>query len=74
MYNIQQMIQSGQNPQQIVTSILQKQQSPMTANLLALAQQGRVDEIEKIARNLVSAQGKDYDTEFRAFKSQMGFK
>lgn len=74
MYNIQQMIQSGQNPQQIVTSILQQQQNPMTANLLALAQQGRVDEIEKIARNLVSAQGKDYDTEFRAFKSQMGFK
>lgn len=74
MYNIQQMIQSGQNPQQIVTSILQKQQNPMTANLLTLAQQGRVDEIEKIARNLVSAQGKDYDTEFRAFKSQMGFK
>lgn len=74
MYNIIQMIQNGQNPQQIVMSILQKQQSPMAANLVSLAQQGKTQEIEQIARNIMAGQGKDFDTEFKAFKSQLGLK
>lgn len=74
MYNIQEMIRNGYNPQQIVTAILQKQNNPMAANLLTLARNGNVAEIEKIARNVTASQGKDFDTEFQAFRSQMGFK
>lgn len=74
MYNVQEMIRNGYNPQQIVTAILQKQNNPMAANLLTLARNGNVAEIEKIARNVVASQGKDFDTEFQAFRSQMGFK
>lgn len=74
MYNVQEMIRNGYNPQQIVTAILQKQNNPMAANLLTLARNGNVAEIEKIARNVTASQGKDFDTEFQAFKSQMGFK
>lgn len=74
MYNVIQMIQNGQNPQQVVMSILQKQQNPMAANLVSLAQQGKTKEIEQIARNIMASQGKNFDTEFQAFKSQLGLK
>lgn len=74
MYNVQEMIRNGYNPQQIVTAILQKQNNPMAANLLTLARNGNIAEIEKIARNVTASQGKDFDTEFQAFRSQMGFK
>lgn len=74
MHNVQEMIRNGYNPQQIVTAILQKQNNPMAANLLTLARNGNVAEIEKIARNVAASQGKDFDTEFQAFRSQMGFK
>lgn len=72
MYNVQEMIRNGYNPQQIVTAILQKQNNPMAANLLTLARNGNIAEIEKIARNVTASQGKDFDTEFQAFRSQMG--
>lgn len=74
MYNVIQMLQNGQNPQQVVMSILQKQQNPMAANLVSLAQQGKTQEIEQIARNIMASQGKNFDTEFQAFKSQLGLK
>ena len=46
-----QMIKSGQNPQQLVLSILEGQMSntPMGANLLNLAKNGKINEIEQIA-------------------------
>ena len=47
-------------------------QTPMGSNLLKLAKQGNTAEIEKIARNYVASQGKDYDTEFRAFRQRLG--
>lgn len=75
MYNVVQMLQQGQNPQQIVMSILQQQQNnPMAANLINLAQQGNTQELEKIARNITKEQGKDFDTEFKAFRQRLGFK
>lgn len=44
----------------------------MEANLLTLAKAGNGAEIEKIARNLVTQQGDNFDEEFNAFKSQWG--
>ena len=49
-----QMIKSGQNPQQLMLSILRGQayNNPLGKNLLNLAQSGRTDELEKVVRNL----------------------
>ena len=49
-----QMIKQGQNPQQLMLSVLQGQayNNPLGKNLLNLAQSGRTDELEKIVRNL----------------------
>ena len=48
--------------------------TPMGENLLALAKEGKTDEIEKIARNLCQQRGVDYDKEFNAFKQLIGVK
>jgi hypothetical protein len=55
-------------------SILQGQagQNPMSANLLALAQQGDGRGIEQIARNYFQSQGMDFDKEFIAFRQSLG--
>lgn len=67
------MIKGGQNPQQVMLNLLQQMQNtPMGVNLLNLAKQNRTADIEQIARNLVKQQGKDFDTEFRAFRQRTG--
>lgn len=70
-----QMIKSGQNPQQLMLNILQSNfsNSPMGANLLALAKQNKTTEIEMIARNLCKQRGIDYDTAFDSFKKNLGY-
>lgn len=69
-----QMIKSGQNPQQLMLSILAGQAgTPMGANLLNLAKSGNTKEIEKIARNLYSQQGgTNFDADFQAFRQMLG--
>ena len=71
-----QMIRSGQNPQQLMLSILEGQMAntPMGANLLNLAKNGQTKEIEQIARNLSNQQGIDFDKEFAAFCQMLGVK
>lgn len=69
-----QMIKNGQNPQQLILSVLEGQAgTPMGANLLNLAKNNQTAEIEKIVRNLYSQQGRDFDNEFKAFKQMLGF-
>lgn len=69
---IVQQIRRGQNPQQVMLNMLSRQNSPMSANLYNLIQQGRTGEIEQIARNIMKQQGKDFDTEFKAFRDSLG--
>lgn len=69
---IVQQIKRGQNPQQIMLNMLSQQTSPMSANLYNLIQQGRTGEIEQIARNIMKQQGRDFDTEFKAFRASIG--
>lgn len=76
--NLAQLIQnakSNANPQQLVLNALEKpmSSSPVGANLVQLAKEGKSAEIEKIARNILASQGKDFDKEFTAFKKQWGF-
>ena len=70
------MIKNGQNPQQLVLSMLENQMggTPMGNNLLQMARNGQSDDIEKFARNLFESRGLNLDKEFNSFKSQMGFK
>lgn len=70
------MIKNGQNPQQLVLSMLESQMggTPMGNNLLQMARNGQSDDIEKFARNLFESRGLNFDKEFNSFKSQMGFK
>lgn len=68
-----QMIRQGQNPQQLMLSILQQNSNtPLGANLYKLAQNGNTAEIEKIARNMCRERGIDFDTEFNSFKHMIG--
>lgn len=70
------MIKSGQNPEQLMLSILQGKayNTPLGKNLLNLAQQGRTDELEKVVRNIYAQQGgKDFDADFEAFKKSLGY-
>ena len=70
------MIKNGQNPQQLVLSMLENQMggTPMGDNLLTMARNGQSADIEKFARNLFESRGIDFDKQFTSFKSQMGFK
>ena len=78
MYNVNpmnliQMIRSGQNPQQLLMSVLSQNNSPLSQNLLQLARQGNSQEIEKIVRNLYAQRGgTDFDKDFMAFKKSIG--
>ena len=71
-----QMIKQGQNPQQLMISILQGQayNNPLGKNLLNLAQSGQTSELEKVIRNMYSQQGgKNFDQDFEAFKRALGY-
>lgn len=69
-----QMIRNGQNPQQLMLSILQGQaNTPIGANLLQLAQNGNTAEIEKVVRNIYAQQGgTNFDEDIKAFRRMLG--
>ena len=70
------MIKDGQNPQQLLISILEGQATtnPVSANLLNMLKDNRKADIEKFARNQFAANGMDFDTEFNSFKKTYGIK
>ena len=74
--DVMSMIRQGQNPQQIMLNLLEKEASstPLGKNLIELAKQNKTSEIEQIARNLAKEKGIDYDKEFNAFKQKLGLK
>ena len=81
MFNVDPMkiimaIRNGQNPQQLMMSVLENQMAstPMGANLLSLAKEGKTKDIEQIVRNISKQRGIDYDKEFPAFKERLGLK
>lgn len=72
-FQLIQMIKSGQNPQQLVMSILQQQSNnnPILQNATKLAQNGNVSALEILARNLTQQKGLDFDKEFANFKNYL---
>lgn len=73
---IMQLIQSGNNPQQLVIQLLeqQAQNNPMAANVLEMAKQNRVPDIEQVVKNIMQTKGLDYNKEVVAFKNLFGLK
>ena len=71
-----QMIRQGQNPQQLLMSILEGSaaNNPVSSNLLDLVKNNRTADIETFARNYFASQGKDFDKEFNAFKETFKLK
>ena len=69
-----QMIKGGKNPEQLMMDFLQQKMAgtPIGNNLIQLAQNRDGRGIEQIARNYFKQQGKDFDTEFNAFRKMFG--
>lgn len=69
-----QMIKSGQNPQQLMMSVLQQrsQGNPLYENLYNLAGKGKTGDIESIVRTIFKEKGLDFDKEFNSFKKTLG--
>lgn len=54
-------IKAIKNPREFVLNYLSTNTSPMGKNLLELAKKGDRAGVEKIARNMLKEQGKDFD-------------
>ena len=67
-----QMIRNGQNPQQLVLSILE--QNPQYSGLAQMARENNQDAIVAFVKNYVNSQGGDFDRDFNIFVKNMGLK
>ena len=67
-----QMIKGGNNPQQLLMNIMQKQgqNNPIINNALQMAQKGNVSGLEVLARNLAAQRGLDFDKELANLRNQ----
>lgn len=72
LMQIIQLIRGGQNPQQLVLSLLNQSSNPIQQNLLQLAQNNDTAGIEQVARNLCQQRGINFDEAFNSFKQQLG--
>ena len=68
------MVRSGGNPEAMLMQMLQQQNTPMSSNILNMAERKDTVGLEQLARNLCQQRGIDFDSEFKAFKEQLGFK
>lgn len=69
---IKNYIKQEGNPRQLLLNFAQNNnQNPMIGNLINLAKNGNIGEIEKFARNAFKEQGRDFDSEFNQFKNFM---
>lgn len=66
---IMNMLKGGRNPQQLVMNMMRNNSNPMLNNLMGMAQKGDNKGIENFARNIMKEQGRDFDKEFSAFRS-----
>ena len=68
------MVRSGGNPEAMLMQMLQQQNTPMSSNILNMAERKDTAGLEQLARNLCQQRGIDFDSEFKAFNEQLGFK
>lgn len=66
-----QLIKGGQNPQQLLMSIMQNNNNPILQNAMGMAQQGNTSGLEMLARNIARQKGIDFDKAFSEFQSYL---
>lgn len=59
------ILKAIRNPQQYVLNQIGTQNNPILNNMIQLAQQGKTQEVEQIARNMCKTQGVDFDKEIQ---------
>ena len=75
MMNPLQFVQAMRNPQEFMQKIMensQVMQNPMAKNAIEMAQQGNMQGIEQMARNLCKEKGLNADDVFNQIKSGFG--
>ena len=68
---IKKFSKQGMQPEQLLMTMIQNNQDPMINNLLNMAKQGKTQEIETFARNIMKEKGMDFDKEFSNFMNQI---
>lgn len=63
-----QLIKNGNNPQQLMMSILQGSNNPILNNAMNLAQNGQMSALQMLGRNLAQQKGIDFDKQFADFQ------
>lgn len=74
LLNIFQMDKNG-NPQQFMQSMIENSQimqNPMAKNTIEMAQNGDMDGIEQMARNLCKEKGINADEIYNSYKQKFG--
>ena len=74
--NIFQIMQSINNPQQLINQITGNKQimsNPMIKNAVDMAQKGDSQGLEQLVRNIAKTKGVNVDEVFNQVKSQMKF-
>lgn len=66
MSYLQNFIAKGGTPKTLLEQTVLK--NPMMNNLIRMAKSGNIQDIEMFARNLLSEQGRDFDSEFAEFR------
>ena len=68
-FQLIQMIKNGNNPQQLLSNILQNSNNPILNNAMNLAKGGNASALQQIARNLAQQRGINFDQQFANFKN-----
>lgn len=66
-----QLIKNGQNPQQLLMTIMQQNNNPILQNAIGMAQNNNYSGLEMLARNIARQRGIDYDKAFAEFKNYL---
>lgn len=68
-----QLIKGGQNPQQLLMSIMQQQggNNPILQNAVGMAKNGNTSGLQMLARNLAAQKGLNFDQAFAEFQSYL---
>lgn len=65
------LMSKGESPQQMITNMISQNSNPIMQNLMQMAQNGNIQEVENFARNICKEKGIDFDKEFSNFMKQI---
>lgn len=61
-------LSSGMTPKQMVMNMMKNNNNPMLSQLVNMANNGSINNIENMARQLFQQNGRSFDNEFNNFK------